>query len=250
MCWARPFKARSFMPCWSWRLLQRWSAAWALGAISDLRLERKLREIRKFLTFECNTECDRLPHGIDVRILAKITADGVFVEELEHNPEPWRSQQKSSQMNLSTESTWPTWAVCTDPKVTCEAKAQYLPSGPVEGLSDEASGSFCHDRSRWKDRRIWIVPTIEWLNDYLNYLYMSCLCLVYQVCHMLRLGPKMWWIMADHGSSHSVEWIWQVVSISLQQPMKDILGVLTKCGNCKGWNWKSLNIYLCLSSGA
>lgn len=37
----------------------------------------------------------------DRQILAKITADGVFVEELEHNP------------------------------------AQYLPSGPVEGLSDE-----------------------------------------------------------------------------------------------------------------
>lgn len=30
--------------------------------------------------------------------------------------------------------------------------------------------------------------------------------------------------------------LWQVVSISLQQPMKDILSVLTKCGNSKGWN--------------
>ena len=75
------------------------------------------------------------PRFGDVRILAKITADGVFVEELEHNPEPWLSQ---------TESTRVTLAVCTDPVID-EAKAQYLPSGPVEGLSDEASGSFCHD---------------------------------------------------------------------------------------------------------
>lgn len=31
------------------------------------------------------------PHFGGPRILAKITADGVFVEELEHNPVPWLS---------------------------------------------------------------------------------------------------------------------------------------------------------------
>lgn len=60
-------------------------------------------EMRKFLRFECNviqkdTESDWPPaiHGQSTcwdRILAKITADGVFVEELEHNPEPWPSQK-------------------------------------------------------------------------------------------------------------------------------------------------------------
>ena len=83
------------------------------------------------------------------RILAKITAEGVFVEQLEHNPVPW-AEGVAGRLGFSV------WQNSTAGSSRC-FEAQYLPSGPVEGLSEEAPSLFGR-LGGFVSKRGWKVP--------------------------------------------------------------------------------------------